>query len=74
MPEAIYRIMDGAPPPSRTARPLRLSGGTMIVAIAVVSWIYSLWKNLAPMKPRNQLPDVDRRYDIRAEVRKEKRS
>lgn len=46
----------------------------MIVAIAVVSWLYGLWRNLSPMKPRNQLPDVDRRYDIRAEVRKEKRS
>lgn len=46
----------------------------MIVAIAVVSWIYGLWKNLSPMRPRNQLPDIARRYDIRAEVRKEKRS
>ena len=46
----------------------------MIVAIAVVSWLYGLWRNIMPMKARNQLPDVDRRYDIRAEVRKEKRS
>ena len=46
----------------------------MFIAIAVVSWLYGLWRNLAPMKPRNHLPDIDRRYDIRAEVRKEKRS
>ena len=46
----------------------------MFIAIAVVSWLYGLWKNLMPMRPRNELPDIDRRYDIRAEVRKEKRS
>lgn len=45
----------------------------MIIAIAVVSWVYGLWRHLMPMKPRNELPDMDRRYDIRAEVRKEKR-